>query len=78
MLLPTNTCVNVDRMNNRNPSNKFSVSSHELCEHSLSYICVLILLKSLAQCIFLQYSSKLQLFSNLKKQFFSHYFLLGM
>ena len=40
-LLATNTCVN-----NRNPNNKFSVSSHELCEHSFSYIRVLILRSS--------------------------------
>ena len=36
-LLNTKTGVN-DWMNNRNPRNKFSVSSHELCEHSLSYM----------------------------------------
>ena len=64
-LLLTNTCVN-DWMKDRNPSNKFSVSSHELREYSLSYIRVLILLSSNApDTIFLHYSSKLQLFSNL-------------
>ena len=56
-----------DWMNNRNPSNKFSLSSLQLCEHSLLYIHVLILLSSYAlECIFLHYSSKLQLFSNLR------------
>ena len=39
-------------MNNRNPSNNFSVSSQELCEHNLSYIRVLILLSSDAPNVF--------------------------